>query len=163
MIKFKYFIIWLIILLSIFCIYGWYIVLTYVNDFEITITKEDISLEMKEEDIEEYNNLCFEVSINYAKYISGEIEFKDIKKYLSSNTDTYNHLNEFNNNKFTSFDSSEILNEEIVSLNLVDNEVLCEVKFDYIIYIDEDYYQYQSHYYVSFNNYNKLIESIIMK
>lgn len=168
--KFKCFILILVIFLIIACIYGWYEVENYVDNFENNISKEDVieeeileKEELSNDDILKYSELCTEVAVNYAKYISGEIEFKNIKKYFSTGTDTYNYLSEFNNNRFTDFDSSKILNEEIISIEYINNEIECEIKFEYIIYIDNEEYIYESHYVVLFNEYTSLVESIIMK
>lgn len=175
------------VILLLICIFYWIKLSNYIDEFEKTLnipietTKEEIEFDILPEEIEPaiipeeiestilleeidlYMNLTLEVAESYAKFTSADLKFNDIKNYFEEDSEILELLETYNSNRYNSHKDSYFENIEILQPTLTnENQVKCQVSFDYIVITSDDKHYYPSSYTLYFNKDNKKVISLEM-
>lgn len=171
-----------IILLCI-CIFYWVKLSSFIDEFEKTLniqqlssleipleevgeveedTVEEINLTDQEE-IEFYMDLAVEVAESYAKFTSADLKFNDIKNYFQEDSEILELLETYNSNRYNSHEDSYFENINVSKPSLINqNQVKCQVSFDYVVITSQDTHNYPSSYTLFFDKDTQKVVSLEM-
>ncbi|MFI3255372.1 MAG: hypothetical protein R3Y63_13720 [Eubacteriales bacterium] len=184
------FIIGISLFLACLCIFGWFQVVEYTDNLELTLQSNienmmESSIESEKEEvinpteetpleeesgillnIDEYPDfltLSFEVAEKYAKFTSGDLDFREIEPYFLAESEILTALESYSSRRYDDHDAVFVENLEFHSLRDMENgEFVARVTFEYLVEVDDVILEYPSDYSIYFDKVSQKITGLAM-
>lgn len=186
--KSKIFYVFLIIysiILTCLCFFGWYHVDKFADNLEITLQQnsalqsatvneensiDDEIVEIEEnytilnvEDYPEILNISFEIAEKYAKFTSGDLDFKDIEPYFLEGSDIISILESYSSRRYDDHDSVLVENMILISLHDIgEGQLVSRVSFEYLVSVGDVVKRFPADYSIYFDVDTKKITAFTM-
>lgn len=163
--------IFLSIFLSILCIVGWTKLDNFITEFEMSlnIPTDTSTVDIVEHDpitvdeIQRFMLLSEEISTNYAKFTSDDLDFRDISGYFEDGSPILELLESYNSNRYNSHESSYFEDISVSTPVIAENGTIkCEASFNYVVITKDDTHNYPSSYILYFNRDTEKVTSLEM-